>query len=151
MHEYSLASSLLRIVLEEAGKHEKAGRPLRVTAVELEIGLLTCLEANTLKGCFELLAEGTAAENSALAVRTRPMSGYCPDCAQQVSNPGRGIPGADGGDLRGGRAPDGCRIRPFSCPLCAGAAVAWEGGQEMKITAITVQAEQFNCEEEKRP
>ncbi|MDR2076235.1 MAG: hydrogenase maturation nickel metallochaperone HypA [Desulfovibrio sp.] len=116
MHEAAFASSLLRIVLEEAGKHETAGLRLRVTGIELETGALSCLEAHTLKGCFELLAEGTAAENSLLTVRARPLSGYCPACGQQVR--------------AGGRS--------FSCPLCAGGSVAWEGGHEMKITAITV-------------
>ncbi|MDR1359936.1 MAG: hydrogenase maturation nickel metallochaperone HypA [Deltaproteobacteria bacterium] len=117
MHESAFAYSLLRLVLEELKKHQQAGQPLRVTEVEMEIGLLACLEAKTLRGCFELLAEGTAAENSTLTVRTRPMSGYCPDCGKTVSTGGRF----------------------FGCPCCAGAAVAWKGGHEMQITAISVQ------------
>jgi hydrogenase nickel incorporation protein HypA/HybF len=116
MHEASFASSLLRIVLEEVKKHETARQRLRVTDIEMEAGVLACLEAATLKGCFALLAEGTAAEKSRLTVRTRPMSGYCPACGERVRTGGR----------------------LFSCPLCAGAAVAWEGGHEMEITAITV-------------
>jgi hydrogenase nickel incorporation protein HypA/HybF len=116
MHEASFASSLLRIVLEETKKNETARQRLRVTNIEMHVGVLTCLEANTLEGCFALMAEGTVAENSRLTVRTRPMSGRCPACGEQVSTSGRF----------------------FSCPRCAGTAVAWEGGHEMEITAITV-------------
>jgi hydrogenase nickel incorporation protein HypA/HybF len=82
----------------------------------MEIGVLACLEALTLQGCFALLAEGTAAEGSALIVRTRPLSGDCPECGERVRTSGRS----------------------FSCPLCAGDAVDWKGGHELEITSITV-------------
>lgn len=113
MHEAAFASSILALALEEARKHG-AGERLRVTGIKLEIGLLSCLEAKTLRGCFELLAEGTPAEKAALAVSVRPMSGLCPGCGAGVS----------------------VESRSFACPLCGCRSVEWTGGHEMEITAI---------------
>ncbi|MDR2160539.1 MAG: hydrogenase maturation nickel metallochaperone HypA [Desulfovibrio sp.] len=116
MHEMSLVSSLLRIVLEEAKKRETGRQRLQVTGVRLEAGALTGLMPETLEGCFALMAEGTAAEGARLEVRIRPLTGYCPDCGEEVS---------------AGR-------RIFSCPRCSGCGVDWKGGREMEIMAIDV-------------
>lgn len=116
MHETVLAASLLRLVLEAAGRHETPEQKLRVQEIDLELGLLACVEAVTLQGCFELLAEGTAADRADLKITRRPLSGFCPDCRSRVRT------------LR----------REFSCPACGGNAVDWQGGNEMEINAIRV-------------
>lgn len=116
MHETVLASSILRMALEAAGRHEAPGQKLRVEEIGLDVGVMACVEEQTLRGCFELLAEGTAAETARLKINKRPMSGICPDCGAHVET----------------------TRRDFSCPACAGLAVDWRGGNEMEISSITV-------------
>jgi hydrogenase nickel incorporation protein HypA/HybF len=126
MHETVFASSILKIVLEEVKKCESAQRRFLVTEIRLEIGALACLEPGTLKGCFEIMAEGSAAEKARLNVQVRPLAGFCPDCGRRV----RAVRGH------------------FACPFCAGRAVDWQGGHEMDIAAIEVMpASPAACEE----
>lgn len=115
MHEAAIASSILRIVLESAANYSTLDAPLRVTEVSLQLGMLSCLEAKTLQRCFEIMAEGTAAEGADLKVATRPLAGQCPDC----------------GVVRTDR-------RGFDCPLCGKAGVEWQGGHEKLVRSIKV-------------
>lgn len=116
MHETVFASSLLRIVLEEAKRHEAGGAPLHVTHVRLRAGLLACVEAHTLSGCFALLAEGTPAEGATLEVVVEPLTGHCPACEGQVST----------------------TSRRFSCPQCGAEEVRWAEGNQLYIDTINV-------------
>lgn len=117
MHETVLASSLLRTALNAAASYEEAGQRLIITSLKLNVGVLASLEPQTLKGCFELLAEGTAAENAHLEICKIPMNGFCKDC--------------------------GCKVQTlscnFACPLCKGVQVEWQGGNEMELGAINVE------------
>lgn len=116
MHETVLASSLLKIVEEAVEKNSAPGQQLRVTEIALETGLLACLEPQTLRGCFEIMAEGTVAEKATLSISTRPMCGVCPYCEAEVQT------------MR----------REFYCPQCSGRNVDWQGGHEMEIVSIQV-------------
>ena len=124
MHETVFASSLLRIVLEEAKRHEgqgaqqgtKEGARLQVTHVRLRAGLLACVEAHTLSGCFALLAEDTPAEGAALEVVVEPLTGHCPACKASVST----------------------TSRRFSCPECGAEGVHWADGNQLYIDTIKV-------------
>ena len=116
MHETVFASSLLRIVLEEAKRHETQGAELHVTHVRLRAGLLACVEAHTLTGCFALLAEDTPAEGATLEVMMEPLTGHCPACKASVST----------------------TSRRFSCPECGGEGVRWADGNQLYIDTINV-------------
>lgn len=121
MHEAALAAPLLRLVLEEAARHEREqGQRLRVTGVTVRAGLLMAVEPATLAGIFAIMAEGTATEGAALLVELEAMVGSCPDCG----NAGLSI-----------------RARDFHCPDCGGERVAWQGGNELYVASITVRPE----------
>ena len=114
MHETALASALLKIVLDEVEKHEKAGgRRYRVTQINLKAGLLVCLEEKTLRGCFELLAEESPLAGARLAVRRPPLPGRCATCGREVET-----------------------SASLACPACGGYAVDWRGGREMEVASI---------------
>ena len=109
-------AGLLRIVEEEARRHGAK----RIVAVNLDVGLLACVEESTLRGCFELFAEGTMAENAELHVRIVPLECRCPDCGETFS----------------------LTNRRFACPACGGEHISFDGGHGCTIASIEVQAEE---------
>ena len=130
MHETVLVSSILAIlqdtVAEYEAKHEDSplgaspsesqGKRLRIAVVALQVGILACVEPQTLQGCFEIMAEGTVAEKATLTIERQAMQGRCPDCGKEVKTL----------ELR------------FACPLCQSDHVDWQGGQGMEISSIRV-------------
>lgn len=119
MHETALVEGLLRIVAEEAVRHEQhTGRRIaRITSITLETGLFTAVEPQTLAACFELAAEGTLAHNADLLIERVPAQALCASC-------GTPFPMS--------------RLRD-RCPLCQGPAASWQGGQECRILRLEVE------------
>lgn len=114
MHETVIASSLLKIVTEEVIKQNKN---LCVDEIHLKVGLLSCIEPQTLEGCFEILAEEeNMTKNAKLFIERIPLTGFCHDCQKNVS----------------------INKRHFACPLCQNTNVEWQGGNEMQISSIKV-------------
>ncbi len=122
MHETVIASSLLKIVTEEAIKQNKN---LCIDEIHIKVGLLNCIEPETVKGCFEILAENTAAQKAKIFIERIPLTGFCHDCKKNIS----------------------INKRHFACPLCHNTDVDWQGGNEMQITSIKVHE---NNNEEKK-
>lgn len=113
MHETVIASSLLKIVLEEVSKQDKT---LLVDEIHLKIGLLNCIEPQTVQGCFEILAENTPAEKAKMVIERLPLQGTCNDCHKHVA----------------------IHKRHFLCPYCQSPNVNWQGGNEMQIASVKV-------------
>jgi hydrogenase nickel incorporation protein HypA/HybF len=119
MHETVFASSMLGIVLEEVKKHQaRSGETYRVERIYLRLGLLTCLEERTLRGCFEILAEGGPAAGARLIVDRPPLEGRCSNCGREARLGGQRL----------------------ACPFCHSLQVDWLGGRESEVTAIEVTA-----------
>ncbi len=110
MHETSLATGLLRIVQDEAQKHKVQ----RIVRIRLGLGLLACIEAQTLKACFELLAENTVAQSACLDVEMEPLACQCTQCQQHFT----------------------LLQRQFTCPLCQSKDVTFTGGHGCTILSI---------------
>ena len=66
MHEFSIVASLVERVLEFLDGHEAK----RVVALRMAIGELTCVDAEQLRSCYELVTEGTALAGSRSELRT---------------------------------------------------------------------------------
>lgn len=65
MHEATLVQGLLDMAIKAVNRHNTANPEspvVRIEEFQCELGLLACVEAQTLTACFELLAEGTLAE-----------------------------------------------------------------------------------------
>ena len=61
MHEASLVQGLLKIALKTVEDHNAAHpeqRVRRIRSITCELGLISCVEPQTLKGCFEIFAHG---------------------------------------------------------------------------------------------
>ena len=69
MHEASLVQGLLKIALKTVEDHNAAHpeqRVRRIRSITCELGLISCVEPQTLKGCFEIFAQGGMAEGAEL-------------------------------------------------------------------------------------
>ena len=76
MHELSIVSSLVESVLQFLEGHEAK----RVVALRVAIGELTCVDAEQLRSCYELVTEGTAIAGSELEVEQTKALVRCPKC-----------------------------------------------------------------------
>jgi hydrogenase nickel incorporation protein HypA/HybF len=76
MHELSIATGIIEIVLEEASKASAS----KVTEVELEIGTMAGVEKEALLFAWDLVADGTIAHKSSLLIREVRATAECLDC-----------------------------------------------------------------------
>lgn len=81
MHEYSSASSLLRLAEEHAHKHGTA----RVLRLEICVGELAGVDVGLLETAWGLVRERSVCEGAELAVRRLPARWECSRCAAPVA------------------------------------------------------------------
>lgn len=74
VHELAITQSVVDAVCERA-----AGRP--VHEVRVRVGVLTAVVADSMRFCFGLVTEGTAAEGALLEIDQPPGAGRCRTCA----------------------------------------------------------------------
>jgi hydrogenase nickel incorporation protein HypA/HybF len=80
MHEYSIASSLLRSAEEHARKHEAA----RVVRIELRIGEMAGVEIPMLETAWSLVRERSICEGVDLTIRRVRTRWECKDCESAI-------------------------------------------------------------------
>lgn len=112
MHEMSLAEGIRDIVEDQARAHGFA----RVTVLRLEIGRFAGVEKPALAFAFDVVMRGSPAEGARLEMIDLPGRAMCYDCMQSVEIADRFDP----------------------CPLCGGARLIPEGGDEMRIRDMEV-------------
>jgi len=113
MHEMSLAESVVEIVAEAAAKMQA----LRVNAIWLEIGDLSCVAPDALRFCFEAVACGSLAEGARLEIISVPGEGVCAACTR-VS---------------------GMSALYDLCPHCGAPGMQVRRGGEMRVVEIEVE------------
>jgi len=79
VHEYSIASSLLRLVEEHARKHEAT----RVVRIGLRVGELSGVEVDLLATAWSLVRERSLCDGVDLEVRAVPARWACGACGAQ--------------------------------------------------------------------
>ena len=113
MHEMSLAMAAVELAAEQA-----ASRGFnKVTALWLEIGNFSCVDADTIAFCFDAAAKGTAAEGAQVHFVHKAAIGWCYECEQNVELIERGQ----------------------ACPRCGGFKLRVEQGDSLRITEIEVR------------
>ena len=122
MHESSVVQSLLALVNDSVsswnGAHPES-RAGRITGLRLRLGLASCIEEQTLRGCFEIMAEGTVAEGARLDIERIPLPCACRDCGATFS----------------------LTKRRFVCPTCRGRNLDFVGGHELVILDLEAAPE----------
>lgn len=113
MHEMSLAEGVLQLV-EETAQREKAQR---VKLVVLEIGLLSSVEPDALRFCFEAVTQGSVAQGATLEIIQTPGAGWCTPCGVRVAM----------SELYG------------ECPQCGSYQVQPTEGIEMRVKEIEIE------------
>lgn len=84
MHEYSIASSLLRMAEEQAVKHAAA----RVVSLELRVGELAGIEVDLLETAWSLVRERSCCDGVDLAITRTPARWECRDCGGPIARGG---------------------------------------------------------------
>jgi hydrogenase nickel incorporation protein HypA/HybF len=79
MHEASIVSGLMALLLKQAAKHGVD----RISRVTVKVGKLRSVEPRALTACFEVFAEETIAEGAELVVDTVPIRAHCDDCGAE--------------------------------------------------------------------
>lgn len=110
MHEIAIVSTLFEIINRQVEER----RIETISRVCLKVGELATVEPMTLTACFEVLAEGTAAQGAELVIETVPLMGLCEAC---------------GASFRVVRY-------NFACPFCSSDTVAVVSGQELYIESL---------------
>ncbi|GAB4170974.1 MAG: hydrogenase maturation nickel metallochaperone HypA [Rhodocyclaceae bacterium] len=113
MHEMSLAQGVLDIIEEQAAKE----RFSRCRAVCLEIGVLSGVEVEAMRFCFDAVTRGSLAEGAALEIVATPGSAWCMQCAASVT----------------------IAERYGACPRCGGWQLQVNGGTQMRVRDLEVE------------
>jgi hydrogenase nickel incorporation protein HypA/HybF len=84
MHEYSIASSLLRMAEEQAAKHAAE----RVVGLELRVGELSGVEVDLLETAWSLVRERSCCDGVDLAISRVEASWECTGCGRRIARGG---------------------------------------------------------------
>ncbi len=113
MHEMSIAMSVVDAVCDHARQEGCS----MVTGIELVVGRLSGVDAESLRFCFSAAARSTSAEGAELVVEEREAVGVCEAC--------------------------GLRFPVTSyharCPGCGQYRVRIESGEELAVKSITIE------------
>jgi hydrogenase nickel incorporation protein HypA/HybF len=112
MHELSLLENI-REILENHAVTQKFSKVIKIT---LEIGKLSCVEPDALRFGFDVVMNGSLAENAELVISEVAGQGICQQCGLQVE----------------------METSFDSCPNCGSPFVKIIQGADMKIKDLTV-------------
>ena len=113
MHEMAIAQSLLDIILQEGETH----RVRRVVSVALKVGELSSVVPESLRFCFELIAQGTIVEGAELQIERVAVTCRCEDCGKEFS----------------------VEHLLFVCPSCRSRRVEVLSGRELNIQSLEAE------------
>jgi hydrogenase nickel incorporation protein HypA/HybF len=109
VHELGLALEVVEIVAERS-------RGARVKRVVLDVGVLTAVQPDALRFCFDLATEGTSVAGASLEIRENAAKARCRACGHVL-------------ELR----------RPFGTCACGVSDLDWLSGDELQIFEMEVE------------
>lgn len=112
MHEMSMAMRIIEIAVAEGHKAEA----MAIDEIEVEVGQLAGVMADSLAFCLDAAARGTMAERAAFTLIQIAGRGHCLSCQREVA----------------------VSEFPAECPICHGYGVKIVNGTELKIRSISV-------------
>ena len=114
MHEMGIAMEIVDIAKASIPADMQGAR---VQRVNLQVGKLSAIVADSLRFCFDLVVKGTSLEGAELAIEEVPVVARCRDCQTQwtVTEP------------------------VFTCQSCQGGAIDILSGRELDIKSIEIE------------
>ncbi len=113
MHEFSLASEVMSIALNEAEKHNA----IWVSEITIEVGSLSGVEADAFESALSLLAEGSIVEKSGIKILRINGMGFCDGCNAEFE----------------------MTQRMEFCPECNSFPSVIKGGNEFRLTSLVIE------------
>ncbi|KAB2867089.1 MAG: hydrogenase maturation nickel metallochaperone HypA [Anaerolineae bacterium] len=117
MHELSIAQNLVEI----ANTAAQQANVQRVTAVRLQLGVLSGVVKDSLLFCYDIANAGTLLEGSKLLIEELPVIIYCPQCQQTVALE---------------------TVQAFRCPVCGTFSSDIRQGRELEILSLEAEEEE---------
>jgi len=112
MHEMAIAEGMLQLVEDTARRNGAT----RVTAVRLELGVLSHVEREALCFCFDAVTRGGVAQGAVLEIDATPGAAWCMPCGARVPLAHLGDP----------------------CPRCGGWQLNVVQGEDMRVKEIEI-------------
>jgi hydrogenase nickel incorporation protein HypA/HybF len=116
MHEMSVTESILNISLE----HAQRANARAITAIHIRLGELASMVDDSIRFYWEIIAKDTLAEKAELVFTRTPARVLCHTCQHDF---------------------DWHRKDSFACPQCGGQDLRVQGGDELQVESIEVEAE----------
>ncbi|HEX3043352.1 MAG TPA: hydrogenase maturation nickel metallochaperone HypA [Bacillota bacterium] len=113
MHEQSITDKMLRLVLAEAEAHQAR----RVTKINITIGALSGIVADSVEFYFQFLAKETKAAGAQLEFKVQPAVLFCTQCQVEFQKD----------------------LYDFLCPTCGAPGKLGALGHECLIESIEVE------------
>ncbi|MGL4939609.1 hydrogenase maturation nickel metallochaperone HypA [Shewanella sp.] len=79
MHEYSIVSALI----EQCEQYAKAEQAMRVTRVDIKLGVMSGVEPSLLKTAFDTFKLDSLCQQAELNIRLQPLVIQCLDCQHE--------------------------------------------------------------------
>jgi hydrogenase nickel incorporation protein HypA/HybF len=121
VHEFSLARSIQRIAVDEAGQHGAS----RVVGVTVRVGVLRQVVPALLQTAFDALNAGTPLAGAVLRMELSPVRIACADC---------------------GRINTSMEVAT-ACPSCASSCIAISEGMNMDVTCVSIASQETDFEQ----
>jgi hydrogenase nickel incorporation protein HypA/HybF len=112
MHEVSLMENALTIALDYATRAQAS----RIHQIALRVGDLSGVEPDALQFAFEVVAQGTIAEQAHLTIESCPTLCYCNTCHQNFRPTEQG----------------------YGCPTCQTWSLSIVQGKELELASLEV-------------
>ena len=112
MHEFGIAQGLLDAVLTKAQEMNA----MRITAIKLQIGVMSGIEIDALEFAFGAVAANTPAATSRLMIDIMPVRCYCERCKNIFES----TPAA------------------YACPVCGEVSADLRSGRELKLISMEI-------------
>ena len=116
MHEMGIAMEIVDIAKASIPEDMKGAR---VQRVNLQVGRLSAIVADSLRFCFDLVVKDTPLEGAELAIEELPVVARCKDCQTQWT----------------------VTEAVFTCKACQSGAIDILSGRELDIKSIEIEDE----------
>ena len=113
MHEAAVAEDILGIAIDAAKKADANA----ITEVNIAVGEMTGLELSSLEFSFNVIKDGTIAQNAALNISRTKLIGQCNKCGRKIH----------------------LTHYNFFCPYCKEGILKIISGREMKVLSIETE------------